>query len=268
VPSPIRERNGLLTVMSDWMALPAGFCIGTLATLVGFGGGILWMPYLILVAHLNPGQAVVTSLVIQVGGMGSGSIAVLRAGRTDPRLALYLASCAFLGVPVGVWLSRLISADSLVFLLGVFSLTMALVFVYTRDADETGLVQSISFRQTAPYLWLATVFSVLTGLLSMGVGDFLVPILRNRLRLNMESAMGACLIVMALNAALAAILHLALGDGFAGGLVLWALPGVILGGQVGPRLAGRISDQTLKEIFIYGLSLAGIHMMFSMPGSH
>ena len=46
----------------------------------------------------------------------------------------------------------------------------------------------------------------------MGVGDFLVPILRNRLRLNMESAMGACLIVMAANAALAATLHIAVGE--------------------------------------------------------
>jgi len=63
-------------------------------------------------------------------------------------------------------------------------------------------------------------------------------------------------------------LHIAIGDTFAANLVFWAIPGVLLGGQVGPRLAGRIPDQTLKEIFIFGLSLAGIHMMFSMPGSH
>lgn len=247
----------------EWVALPAGFIIATLATLVGFGGGILWMPFLILVAHLDPAQAVVTSLVIQVGGMGSGSVTVIRAKKANLRLSLYLSVCAFLGVPVGVWLSTLVSPASIVFLLGVFSLAMALVFVYTQDDFEGTFVSSVSLSQTAPYLWLATLFSVLTGLLSMGVGDFLVPILRNRLRLSMEAAMSACLIVMAMNAALAAALHLMIGETFATGLALWAIPGVLLGGQVGPRLAGRISDQTLKEIFIYGLSLAGIHMMFS-----
>ncbi|MBI4963966.1 MAG: sulfite exporter TauE/SafE family protein [Desulfomonile tiedjei] len=252
----------------EWMALPAGFIIATLATLVGFGGGILWMPYLILVAQLDPSKAVVTSLVIQVGGMGSGSLAVIRAKKTDLGLSLYLAAAAFIGVPIGVWLSKLVSADYLVFLLGVLSLALALVFVSTQDDFETSLVKKVSFRRTAPYLWLSTVFAVLTGLLSMGVGDFLVPILRNRLRLNMESAMGACLIVMAANATLAAILHVAIGDKFSAGLVLWALPGVLLGGQIGPRLAGRIPDQTLKEIFIFGLSLAGIHMMFNIPGGH
>ena len=139
---------------------------------------------------------------------------------------------------------------------------IGLVFVYSQDQPDSGANQ-VSLRQSAPYLWLATLFSIMTGLLSMGVGDFLVPILRNRLRLSMESAMGACLIVMAMNAALAAVLHIVIGDAVAMGLVLWAIPGVLLGGQVGPRLAGRIPDQTLKEIFIYGLSLAGIHMLFN-----
>ena len=255
-------------MIGEWAALPAGFVIATLATLSGFGGGVLWMPYLLLVARLDPTQAVVTSLVIQVAGMGSGSVAVIRAKKADLRLASYLSVCAFLGVPIGVWLSTEVSADSIVFMLGVFSLAIALVFVYTQeDVDNSG-IKRVSLRQTVPYLWLSTLFAILTGLLSMGVGDFLVPILRNRLRMDMESAMAACLIVMAMNAALAAVLHLMIGEKFATNVALWAIPGVILGGQLGPRLAGRIPDQTLKEIFIYALSLAGIHLIFNVSGGH
>jgi len=253
-------------MMDAWTALPAGFVIATLATLVGIGGGLLWMPFLIFSAHLSPAQAVATSLIIQVGGMGSGSIAIVKAKKTDLRLALLLAICAFPGVPVGVWISRFVPGDSVVFILGVACLVIGLVFVYTQEEPDSE-PKPVSWRQTAPYLWLATLFSVMTGFISMGVGDFLVPILRSRLRMSMESAMGACLIVMAMNAALAAVLHMMIGEKFASSLVLWAIPGVLLGGQVGPRLAGRIPDQTLKEIFIYGLSLAGIHMMFNIPGS-
>ncbi|MBF0509348.1 MAG: sulfite exporter TauE/SafE family protein [Deltaproteobacteria bacterium] len=248
---------------SEWMALPAGLLIATTVTLAGFGGGILWMPYLIYAAGLDPAQAVVTSLIIQVGGMGSGSLAVIRAKKTDLHLSFYLITGSFVGVPIGVWISRFVPANSLVFILGVICLIMSLIFVYTQDDFSSSRVSRVSFRQTAPYLWLATLFSILTGILSMGVGDFLVPILRNRLRLTMESAMSACLVVMAINAALAAGLHVLLGEKFAGTLVLWAIPGVLIGGQVGPRLAGKISDQTLKEVFIYGLSLAGIHMVFN-----
>ncbi len=76
--------------------------------------------------------------------------------------------------------------------------------------------------------------------------------------------MASCLIVMAINAALATVLHVMIGEMFAAGVVLWAIPGVLMGGQVGPRLAGRIPEERLKEIFIYGLSLAGIHMIFNI----
>jgi len=164
-------------MIGEWGALPAGFVIATLATLSGFGGGVLWMPYLLLVAQLDPAQAVTTSLIIQVLGMGSGSVAVIRARKADMRLAFWLSICAFLGVPVGVWLSRIIAPDSIVFLLGIFSLAVALVFVYTQDDFDDSL-KNVSLRETGPYLPLATLFSVATGLLSMGVGDFLVPILR------------------------------------------------------------------------------------------
>jgi uncharacterized protein len=253
-------------MIGEWLALPTGFIIATLVTLVGFGGGILWMPYLLLVAGLEPSQAVTTSLMIQVGGMGSGSVAVIRAKKADLRLAFYLSASALFGIPVGVWLSKVIPSGSILFLLGVISLVMALVFVYTHEESTSAATGQIDLRRTMPYLGLSTVFAVLTGLLSMGVGDFLVPILRNRLRLSMETAMGSCLIVMAVSAAFAAALHLVIGDLFALRVVLWAIPGVILGGQIGPRLAGRIPDQTLKEIFIFALSLAGIHMMFNVQG--
>ncbi len=247
----------------EWAALPAGLVIATAATLTGFGGGILWMPYLVYVAKLDPAQAVVTSLIIQVGGMGSGSIAVIKTGKIDLRLSLYLAVGSFVGIPIGVWLSRFIPPESLVFILGVGCLSIALVFVYLQESFSNTYVDRVSLRQAAPYLWPATLFSILTGILSMGIGDFLVPILRNKLRLTMEAAMGTCLVVMAMNAALAAVLHVMVGDTYALTTVLWAIPGVLIGGQVGPRLAGRIEDQTLKEIFIYGLSLAGIHFMFN-----
>lgn len=257
---------GRHTVIGEWLALPTGVVIATLVTLVGFGGGILWMPYLLLVARLDPAQAVTTSLIIQVAGMGSGSVTVIRRKKADVLLAVYLSACALIGIPFGVWLSKLIPAGSILYILGAISLVMALVFVYTHEELNGALTGNTTLRQTAPYLWLSTAFAVLTGLLSMGVGDFLVPILRNRLRLSMEAAMGACLIVMAVSAAFAAVLHLFSGDQFALDVVLWAIPGVILGGQIGPRLAGRIPDQTMKEIFIFGLTLAGIHMMFNVQG--
>ena len=87
---------------SEWIALPAGLIIATLATMVGFGGGVLWMPFLLLVTRLDPAQAVTTSLIIQVAGMGSGGLAVLKSRKADFSLSFFLSACAFIGIPIGV----------------------------------------------------------------------------------------------------------------------------------------------------------------------
>ena len=250
-------------MIADWSALPVGIVIATLATMVGLGGGILWTPYLIFVAGLDPAQAVLSSLIIQMAGMGSGGFAAIKKKKADPTMALIMAAAAVPGVAAGVWLQGIVEPGSLVFLLGATCMAIALVFVYAHE--DYGFVprREILLRSVAPYLWIPPVLSVLTGLLSVGVGDFLVPILRNRLGMKMDAAIGTCLILMSINAALAAALHLVTGGQFPGSLVFWAVIGVLIGGQIGPRLADKIPDQTLKEIFIYGLSLVGIHVLFN-----
>jgi uncharacterized membrane protein YfcA len=247
----------------EWTALPVGVVIATLATMVGLGGGILWAPYLIFVAGMEPSEAVFTSLVIQIAGMGSGGFTALLRRKTDPRLALLLAAASFPGVAAGVWLQGIIEPESLVFILGVFCLATALVFVSAREDYGFVPAREVALRSVRPYLWIPPILSVLTGLLSIGVGDFLVPVLRNRLGMKMDAAIGACLILMAINALAAASLHILAGEWFRSNLVIWGIFGVLIGGQVGPRLADRVPDQTLKEIFIYGLSLVGIHILFN-----
>ena len=250
-------------MLGDWTALPVGIVIATLASMVGLGGGILWTPYLIFVAGFELSEAVLMSLTIQIAGMASGGLASIMRGKTNVRFAIFLALLAFPGVSLGVWLSRVIDPESLVFLLGIACLATAMVFVFAREEYAFQPSEEVTIKELIPYAWTPPLFSILTGLLSVGVGDFLVPILRNRLNMKMDAAIGACLIVMAINAACASALRMAWGQAFPGRFIFWAILGVLIGGQIGPRLADKVPDQTLKEIFIYGLSLVGIHILFN-----
>jgi len=51
-----------------WLALPTGILISTVVSSIGIGGGILWMPFLLVVLKMNPETAVSTSLLIQTFG--------------------------------------------------------------------------------------------------------------------------------------------------------------------------------------------------------
>ncbi len=250
-------------MLGEWTALPVGIVIAMAATMVGLGGGILWTPYLIFVAGLEPFEAVLASLVIQVFGMGSGSAAAIAHRRTTLRVPLVLAAAALPGVLLGVWLQSMIHPDRLVFLLGCAAMATAMIFVFAREDVTFQAVKIPETRQLVRLLWVPPLLSILTGLLSVGIGDFFVPVLRNRLGMKMDAAIATCLVVMTCNAALAAVVHIAAGGRFPVALVLWAAVGVLIGGQAGPRIAGRIPDQTLKEVFIYGLSLVGVHLLFN-----
>ncbi len=250
-------------MIMDLLAFPVGVVIASLATMVGLGGGVLWVPYLVFVAKVEPTVAVLTSLLIQTGGMASGGLVSIRQKKTDPRLALMIAAAAFPGVAFGVWLQRVIDPHSLVFLVGVACMACGLVFVVAREDHHFLPTSDVPLRSVVPYLWTATGLSVVTGVLSVGVGDFLVPILRNRLKMRMDAAIAACLVVMAINAVVAFMLHWIAGGTFSGRIAICGMMGALVGGQIGPRIADRVPDHTLKEIFIYGLSLIGIHALFN-----
>jgi len=50
-------------------------------------------------------------------------------------------------------------------------------------------------------------------------------------------------------------------------VMLWAVPGVLIGGQIGPLLVTKIDERQLKEIFVFLLTLIGVHLVYrSYPG--
>ena len=105
--------------------------------------------------------------------------------------------------------------------------------------------------------------AVASGMLSISMGEWLVPLLRNRLALTMNVAVATSVATIFGTCVLGAGAHLLQGGRADVPALLWALPGVILGGQIGPRIAGRINDRVLKEIFIFLLTLIGIHLIYN-----
>jgi len=41
------------------------------------------------------------------------------------------------------------------------------------------------------------------------------------------------------------------------------VPGVMIGGQIGPRIIRRINERILKEMFVFVLTLFGIHLIYN-----
>ncbi len=242
----------------------AGLFISTAAMTIGIGGGILWTPLLILAYGLSPQEAVATSLLIQVVGMGSGSFAFLRTKLVEKKLAMIFFFAALPGVIIGSFITVNLPQQPVQMALGIMAMLLALLFVASHDQlDEDQDHYRFNRKKVNLLLPIPGFFGFIMGFLSLGIGEWLIPAMRNRLRLNMKRCIATIIPMMFLLAVVASCLHWSLmEESLQMDYLLWGGLGTLIGGQLGPRVARYIDDRMLKETFIFMMTLIGIHLIF------
>lgn len=246
-----------------WLALPTGIGIAAVASAVGIGGGILWMPFLMIMMRLKPETAVLTSLIIQSAGMGSGTLAYGRRQRIDYRLAAHLLVITAPGIAAGAYVTRLASPAHLELILGLLTLTTAFLFVSVNQRYHDIGEMRVRRREARPYFGFISLLAVVSGMLSVSIGEWLIPIMRSKMALRMSVAVATSIATIFGTCLLGTASHALMGGRPEWALVAWAVPGVLIGGQIGPRLAERINERKLKDLFIFLLTLIGIHLIYN-----
>lgn len=250
-------------MLDNYFAFPMGIMIAMVSSTVGIGGGILWMPFLLIILQLNPSIAVVTSLMIQTAGMGSGTFGYWRQRQIDFRLAILLLVLTVPGIALGAILTRLVTPTHLELFLGILTLLTAVIFVSTnQDYSDSGL-DRVSLKDAGRSGWIVTIFAIASGMLSVSIGEWLVPLMRQKMNLRMTTAVATSIATIFGTCILGVLTHILLGGSVDSSVLLWAIPGVLIGGQIGPRLAERVNDRLLKELFIFLLTLIGIHLIYN-----
>ncbi len=250
-------------MLDSWLSFPTGILIATIVSTVGIGGGILWMPFLMILLKLKPETAVFTSLLIQTAGMGSGAFAYWRRKQIDHRLMLLLLVVTLPGIASGAYLTKILSPMHLEFMLGSITLATALIFVSANQRYGDSGQTRAEIRVVRRYGLGISALSIASGMLSISIGEWLVPLMRSKFSLRMNIAVATSVATIFGTCVVGGISHYLLGGQIDGASLAWAVPGVIIGGQIGPRIAGRINDRILKEIFIFLLTLIGIHLIYN-----
>ena len=91
---------------ADVLLVVIGFAAGVMAGLLGVGGGIVIVPALIISAGLDAATARGTSLAVIIGTGISGTIANVRKGNVDLRIAVVTGLAGIPGTLIGVYLSN------------------------------------------------------------------------------------------------------------------------------------------------------------------
>lgn len=240
----------------------SGIIIATAAMSIGIGGGILWTPLLILVYKLSPQEAIATSLLIQIVGMGSGSFAFYRAGLIQTKLSITFFLVALPGVIIGSLITVKLDEQTVQMSLGIMSMMLAVLFVSSRNEPSNSTTYKYDKKAVAQVIPIPAVFGFALGTLSLGIGEWLIPALRNKLKLGMTESVATVIPVMFFLVIIASLIHWSFIENLHINYFLWGALGTLIGGQIGVRVSRRVDGETLKQSFIYIMTLIGIHMIF------
>lgn len=246
-----------------WFVFPVAILISSAVSSIGIGGGVLLMPFFLLVLKLSPDVAVTTSLIIQTAGMGSATVTCVRQQRVDFKLALFILAVAVPGVIGGAFLAGNLKSSAMQLALGLLVMTTAFLFV-SSEQKYTDLGKSkVDMQNAYRHSWITIPASIASGMLSTSMSEWLIPVMRSKLSLNMSNAIGTCITIAFAVSCVGAVSHILMGSQSNFTVIAWAVPGVMIGGQIGPRITKRINERLLKEAFIFFLTLVGIHLVYN-----
>ena len=261
-----------------WFVFPVSIVFATIAMASGVEGATFFAPFFMLGMGLPPEIAIGTGLITEVFGFASGLYAYAHKRLIDYKLGL---SLLLVSVPlslIGSWASGQVQPDILKAVLGMGLVAVAASFFrspesskvrildleiekeYGGENAETCLVTkndgnicyTVCNRNEGRFF--AGLGGLFIGMISTGLGELNGYFLLQRCRVPSPVSVGTSVLVVAVTALAASASHF-YKFAQAGGetlqivlnLVIFTVPGVIIGGQIGSLLSGKIPQKIFEK---------------------
>ena len=235
-----------------------GVFIGILAALFGLGGGFLIVPTLNLLG-VEIHHAVGTSSAAVVFTSLSSALAYSRQKRVHYKAGLLLASTAIIGAYIGAWMTSLLNPAQLKVIFGAMLILVA-IRIYRKKTAEPSEVKLEDVKINYKLVPVGGFFAgIASGLLGVGGGIVNVPFLV-WLGMPIHYAVATSSFAIVFTATSGAIKHYMMGNVEVQWLVL-LVPGLIIGAQLGARIAKRTRASNLKKAFAVVLALLALRMI-------
>jgi hypothetical protein len=130
--------NSVALDLSGWLFV-LGIFAGIISGLFGVGGGILIVPGLTWFFNFTMATAVTISLVNIVFTATAGAVAHHRLGNLNQPALKILIPTALIGALFGAYFARILPAEILKKLFGIFEIAVALKFILEKSKVEISL---------------------------------------------------------------------------------------------------------------------------------
>ena len=242
-----------------WFMFPVAVVIATIAMSAGIGGAVMFAPFFMLVLRLDPLLALGAGLAIEVFGFSSGVIGYWRKKVIHFDIVKQLIILTIPATIVGVVLGRVFPVFILKIMLALLILYLAYQFLLKgkeclpKDPRCTS-VSTITEKLVPGKMVKATTLlgGLLVGMISAGLGEVNELNFLQRMKMPVPAASGTSVFLVAMSAIIGVCAHtyFLFSEGDIAilsrvlSLLIFTIPGVVLGAQVGVLLSNRINRQS------------------------
>lgn len=277
-----------------WYLLPVSILIATVAMSSGIGGAVFFSPLFMLALKLEPQVAIGSALITELFGFSSGLIAYLKAKLIDFKLA---TSILFISVPAAI--IGTIYADFIpgivlkaIFAAGLLFIGFQLFSSWRREerekqenlhrkefendykselTDSSGRVFRYTVCNKNMGRFFAAMGGAFVGMISVGLAELQEYHLVARCKIPTPVAVATSVFVVVITVLVASAGHfyefaLEGGDVLAQviNIIIFTIPGVIIGGQIGPKLQKSIQEDIMKVSVSIAFVLIGVFMFLTL----
>jgi uncharacterized membrane protein YfcA len=256
---------------------------GVLGSLLGLGGGIIVIPALTLLLHIDIRYAVGASIVSVIATSSGAAAAYVREHLTNLRVAMFLELATTTGAITGAFLAGIIGGRALYLLFGLILGYSALQMFRRRHEQPPGplprdswadslrlhgeyydeaTATKVAYPVTGTRWGLALMYvaGVVSGLLGIGSGALKVPAMDLAMRLPIKVSSATSNFMIGVTAAASAGVYFMRGDidPFVSAPVA---AGVLVGATLGSRLLGKLEGRVIRVIFVGVLLWVSLQML-------
>lgn len=225
------------------LGILSGFVAGVMGGAFGVGGAIITTPAVQVLLGARPIVAVGTPLPVIFPTTLSGMQAYRRAGQIDYRAVRWAAPPGAVGAAGGAYLTRFIDARFLLLVTAGLIAWQAIRVGWGKPSME---VPGRPVRPSGHALAvMGSAAGFFSGLLGIGGGVIMVPIMAGTFHMPLKRALGTSLVVIAFVVIPGTLVH-ALLRHIDWSIFLWLTLGVIPGAAIGSRWTIRARERTLR----------------------
>jgi uncharacterized membrane protein YfcA len=255
---------------------------GVLGSLVGLGGGVVVVPVLTLLFHVDIRLAIGASIVSVIATSSGAAAAYVRERMTNLRAGMFLEVATTTGAVTGAYLTTILP-ERFLFVLFAVVLGYSAFAMYRKPHDAPLLAVShdrlanyfdlhgsyydeaeareIPYKVTGTKAGLSLMYvaGLVSALLGIGSGALKVPAMDLAMHMPMKVSTTTSNFMIGVTAAASAAVYFARGQ-IDPIIAVPVAAGVLGGAMVGSRLIGRMASKTLRLLFVVVLIVIALEM--------